>query len=420
MKILKLHAENVKRLKAVEIVPDADGNLVLISGRNNQGKSSVLDSIVWALGGTREVPQRPIRDGQDRAEISLDLGDYEPRIRVTRTWTSNDKSYLRVESAEGAKFASPQKMLDELIGRLSFDPLEFSRLGEKERQRVLRSVAEIPIDLDELDRLRAAAYEARRELGRDLKQAEGALAATPEAPEGTPSEEVSAADVAQELADAKAHNQGIESSANRVTSLGRECREIELEITRLQSQLDEQKAKLREKAAERDELASRPVDPISEADIRYRLQTIEDTNANVRTARARQRAKAAVDEARARHEDADAQVKRLDQQRADALGLASFPVPGLGLDEGDVTFEGLPFGQLSSSAQLRISLGIAMALNPKLQVIRITDGSLLDSESMAVIQEMVADKGFQVWIEVVDESGQVGVVIEDGQVKEPV
>ena len=47
MKIVKLTAENFKRLEAVEITPD--GNTVLISGRNGQGKSSVLDSILAAL-----------------------------------------------------------------------------------------------------------------------------------------------------------------------------------------------------------------------------------------------------------------------------------------------------------------------------------------------------------------------------------
>ena len=48
MKIVQLTAENVKRLTAVSIAPD--GNLVQITGRNGQGKASVLDAIFGNVG----------------------------------------------------------------------------------------------------------------------------------------------------------------------------------------------------------------------------------------------------------------------------------------------------------------------------------------------------------------------------------
>lgn len=411
MKILKLHAENVKRLKAVDITPEPGGHVVAISGRNNQGKSSVLDSIVWALGGTRDVPARPIRDGEDRAEITIDIGDDgDPRYKVTRTWTSNEKSYLRVESAEGAKFASPQKMLDDLIGKLSFDPLEFARLGARERRDVLRSVAEIPIDLDELEARKSEAFDSRRDAKRELARLEGALASCPVPPDGAGLVELSAAEVAGELTKAAEHNARVREAARRYSDLVDDIHKIQEEIARLQERL-----RLREAALE--EAATMPVEIIDEQAIRDKLQSIEQTNASVRMAKAHVAAVNAVGDAHLACQMAEAEVDRLDQQRQDALQLATFPVEGLGLDDGDVTFEGLPFGQLSSSAQLRISLGIAMAMNPKLRVIRITDGSLLDSESMAVVQEMVAEKDYQVWIEIVNEDWQVGVFIEDGQVK---
>lgn len=50
MKIISLKSENVKRLSVVEVIPK-DKALVIVAGKNGQGKSSVLDSIMFALAG---------------------------------------------------------------------------------------------------------------------------------------------------------------------------------------------------------------------------------------------------------------------------------------------------------------------------------------------------------------------------------
>jgi ABC-type histidine transport system ATPase subunit len=111
-------------------------------------------------------------------------------------------------------------------------------------------------------------------------------------------------------------------------------------------------------------------------------------------------------------------MEALQNKKTDALTEATFPVDGLGFDENGVTFDGKPFTQASGAEQLRVSLAMAMALNPQLKVIHIKNGSLLDSENMQIIEDMAKDKDYQVWIEVVDESGKVGIYIEDGEVKQ--
>lgn len=102
------------------------------------------------------------------------------------------------------------------------------------------------------------------------------------------------------------------------------------------------------------------------------------------------------------------------------MAQAEFPVDGLGFDDSGVTYQGVPFAQASAAEQLRVSVAIAMALNPTVRVIRIADGSLLDSENVALIGEMAADRGYQVWLETVRDAGAdgPGIVIEDGQVAE--
>ena len=93
------------------------------------------------------------------------------------------------------------------------------------------------------------------------------------------------------------------------------------------------------------------------------------------------------------------------------------PVKGLSFGEGEVVFNGLPLNQASDAEQLRVSIAIAMAANPKLRVLRIRDGSLLDERSLAAVATMADTQDYQIWIERVDSSGKVGVHMEDGEVK---
>jgi len=129
MKIVQLHSENIKRIKAIDITPE--DNVVVLSGKNGEGKTSVLDSIWLALqyrAASKGNPN-PLRSGTDKGFVSLDLGDYI----VTRKFTKDD-SVLEIKTPDGSKISSPQKLLDGMIGDLSFDPWEFSRKNEDDQR----------------------------------------------------------------------------------------------------------------------------------------------------------------------------------------------------------------------------------------------------------------------------------------------
>jgi energy-coupling factor transporter ATP-binding protein EcfA2 len=158
-----MNAENIKKLQAIEIKPD--GEIVTIAGKNGAGKSSVLDSIWWALAGTSHIQAEPIRKGQSKARIRLDMGE----IVVERRFTEGGGSTLSVENAEGARFPSPQKMLDAFLGELSFDPLAFSRLEPRDQFDELRRVVQLEVDIDQLDGLNRSDYAKRTEVNRDAK-----------------------------------------------------------------------------------------------------------------------------------------------------------------------------------------------------------------------------------------------------------
>lgn len=400
MKIVRLTAENIKRLRAVEITPD--GNTVVIAGRNGQGKTSVLDAIWFALGGgsaMRGTP-RPIRDGADEASVTLDLGD----IRVTRTWADN-KTTLKVESAEGARYPSPQSMLDSLVGRMSFDPLAFAQQDERTQLATLLELVELPFDPAEHDGRRRALYEDRTVVGREVKALEGQLAGLPPADPDVPAEEVSATAIVAELTVAQ------REVADRADNERRYHAAVE-RVERARAEFAAAKADMDALA---EAMASLPTAP-DVAALERQLAEVDQTNAKVRASQQRRSVEARLAEARADYAAKTDAIATLDEEKEAAVATARMPIDGLGFDDNGVTYQGVPFKQASAAEQLRVSLAMAMALNPRIRVIRITDGSLLDSDNMRLIEQMAADGDFQVWVERVDESGRVGVLIEDGEV----
>jgi hypothetical protein len=136
MKILSLQAENIKRLRAVEISPD--GNLVEITGENGQGKTSVLDAIWWALAGSKPIQAAPIRKGAESGHITLNLGEMVVRRSFRLKDGGEYTTSLSVESADGARYQKPQDILNGLLDSLTFDPLHFARMQAREQFDALR------------------------------------------------------------------------------------------------------------------------------------------------------------------------------------------------------------------------------------------------------------------------------------------
>ena len=401
MKIIELRAENFKRLRAVEIAPD--GTVQVIGGRNAQGKSSVLDAIWAALGGGKANPGKPIRDGEDRAQVTLNLGD----LTITRTWTKAGTT-LKVENADGAAYKSPQGMLDTLIGQLGFDPLAFTRLAPRQQREELLRLVDLPIDLDNLEAERARMYAERTELGRRGK-AIGDVTVDDE----LPTDETSASDLIDQIdaaQDVARHNDEVKQAHRRAAEHIADLKNMIADLNR--KLVDAQVAY----QALDTEYQALPA-PADVKDLRGRLSEVEDLNQRIRANNQARERKAEQDALRAEYEKHTAALADLDKEKADALTAAKFPVTGLGFDEHGVTYQGVPLDQASSAEQIRASLAMGMALNPKLRVLMIKDGSLLDAESMAAIHDQVAEHGFQLWIERVGDADQGAVVIEDGAVK---
>lgn len=427
MKILKLTAENVKRLKAVEVTPD--GDLVVIGGHNDAGKSSLLDAIEMAMGGEKATPSQPVRRGQDKAKVILDLGD----IVVTRQFTAGGGRKLEVANKAGAVFKSPQAMLDRLYGALSFDALAFERLQPKEQAEALRGL--VGLDLSELDGERQRLFNERAEQNRTVKAMEVKSDSCPRHEEA-PAEEVSIAGLSKELAEAErlrsySEKMGTELRTidRRVETAEERCQAWQGELAAAKKRVVELGEALAEAEAKAEELRSQALVAQMQASeaaqavpdtsaIRAKLEAAEGINAKVRENRQREQALAALKEARGASRQLSDRIDGVEARRLEALAAVAYPVPGLGIGDDGILLDGLPFEQASTSDRIRVSVAIGMAMNPELRVLLVRDGSLLGSEKLRLLAEMAKAAGVQVWLEMLQEApdDRTTVFIEDGSV----
>lgn len=430
-KIIKLQTSNVKRLAAVEINPD--GSLVVIGGNNGAGKSSVLDSIMYALCGKSTIPSQPIRQGEKRAKTVVKLSN---GLTVTRTYDASG-SQLTATGPDGEKLKSPQTILDRLVGDLSFDPLEFSRRKPKEQAELLRRLS--GVDTTKLDADRARAFETRTDKGRDLKREKAQLDAAPEHPDA-PAEEVSIAALTDELA--AMQRQASENAKKRSDArlagerAERGRRDCEAEVHRIDNRIVELRSQLeqveRDRAtnvesltkaqqiADEQRAALRALDSLTDPDdapVRERIKSAEAINGKVRANRARVELAGRVDALSAEVEKLSSDIDRIDLEKREMLAAAKLPIAWLGFDEDGVTLAGLPLEQASQAERLRVSVAMGMALNPELRLLLVRDGALLDLASLRMMAEMAELEDFQILLERVGDGPECSVIIEDGHVR---
>lgn len=422
LKIVKFEAENYKRLRVVEITPE--GNMIPVGGKNAQGKSSVLDAINVALGGLDYAPLKPVREGEERSIIRLDLGE----IIVTRMFTPSG-STLTLATPDGAKYGSPQQMLDRIVGEISFDPIEFMRMKPEAQTKTLRGLVKLDVDFDEHKRLDDADYEARRDVNRDAKAKAAQRDAIPILTD-LPDKPVDKAALVAELADAGNFNARIdieradrEQEQQRIATQVDVASERRLKAQKLREEADalmEEAETLSTEAVKMQEALDARKDLPEPKDVQsIRQQIAEAEVINEKLAQSTDRARLDA-EVKALEDQAEALTKKMAERakaRDEAIAKADMPVKGLGFADGVVAFNGIPLEQASTAEQIRISTAIAMAANPKLRVIRVKDGSLLDEDGLKIIADMATEGDFQIWLEVVGDTGGVGVVMEDGLVK---
>lgn len=414
-RIVSLQAENFKRLSAVYIQPD--GNIVQITGRNAQGKTSVLDAITVALGGKSMVCPKPVKNGQRKAVVICET----EKLIVKRTFTEEGGGTLTVTTRDGVSLPSPQAVLNEMVGKLSFDPLAFTREDPKKQLEILQNL--VGLDLSDLEESRARFFQQRTDVGRALKQKQGELAAIPIV--NGAAEPVNVSALASGLRDANQKNREIESvqSENRrrldaIARMQREIKEYKRQIAEIEQRIADTTIgmeKMQDQVEESDAWLKTNT-PVDTSAMEQQLADADKINAQVASRRRRAAVAGEVSALTREQEDLTNSIKAIDEEKEQAMAEAKFPVKGLGFGENGVLLNGLPLEQASAAEQLKVAVAIGIASNPKLRVLLVRDGSLLDQDSMAMLAEMAEANNMQVWVERVADGEKVGIVIEDGRV----
>jgi hypothetical protein len=427
MQIIRLEAQNIKRLSAVTIEPNADASAVVLGGDNEAGKSSVMDAIEMALAGDRVSPPEPIRRGRTKAKVVVDLGD----MIVTRRYTDKGSS-LVIENREGLRYKSPQTLLDGFYNNLTFDPLAFAE--SKEQPTILRRL--VGLDTSDLDDARKRFFEARTITNRDIARAKGALEKAEHYPDITEPKDAAAllaqlaeadqvartlADAERQLALADAAMQGADDRHKRAVAAADAAR-LALERALQDVQLAEQASAAAYEAveirtAERNDVLKSVPDTTA---LRGELAAVQDHNRKVDANSRRAALAGELQQYQAHAERLTSDIEDTDTEKAQRLAAAKFPVEGLGIsDAGGVTWNGIPFEQASTAVRTRVSVAIGFALNPKLKILLVRNGNDLDAKNLQLLADLAKEAGGQVWIERIagGVDGIQTVVIEDGAVQ---
>jgi chromosome segregation ATPase len=425
VKITKLRAENYKRLKVVDVEFPQRG-VLNVTGRNGQGKSSLLDSIWAAFGSLKAVPEVPIRAGEDHAEIQVSTDEYT----ITRKFAINQRtgeptSTLTVESHNGARFPSPQHLLDKFWRPIAFDPLAFERLDERQQYDQLRGLVKLDLDLEALEGLNRRDYETRRDINREAERLR-AQATGIQIPneESLPAARLDLEELNKELQAAAAHNTEIEQrrftqqrAKERLAAYDNDIAELERQIAELQERLEAGRFKRAELAADPLLTEELPT-PINTLQLVTRAQQAGQINHLIDERERRKTLEAEAEALEQRSDALTAAMEERERQKRQALEAAEMPIKGLGLADGRVTLQGLPLKQASQADQLRVSTAIAMALNPGLRLILVREGAVADDDTLAMMAELAEAGDYQLVIESIDPTGKIGVVLEDGEIAE--
>lgn len=417
VKITALEAENVKRIKAVALTPSPTG-LTLVGGNNNQGKTSVLDALAWALGGDRFRPDAAQRDGAiapAHLKVTLSNGVVVERKGKNASLTVTDPTGRR----------SGQQLLNAFVEPLALDLPRFMDASDKEKADILLRIIGIGAELHTRDLEIKGLYDKRTftgQLAAQKKHFAEEMISYPEAPD----EPVSASELIRQQQDILARNGENQRLRAQYAELEQQVQQCvdELKRTReriatLQQLADELDAK-HTKLFNQRETARKTVSQLqdeSTAELEASIRDIEETNRKVRANLEKSRAE---DEAAQYASEYDRLTESIQQKRADRMALlngADLPLPGLSVEDGVLTYKGKHWRDMSGSDQLRVAAAIVRRLNPDCGFVLLDKLEQMDMTTLQEFSAWLEAEGLQAIATRVSTGSECQIIIEDGMVK---
>lgn len=402
MKINKLEIENVKRVKAVKIEPTANG-LTIIGGKNNQGKTSVLDAIAWALGGDRYRPSQAQREGSvipPNLHIVMNNG-----LVVERRGKNSD---LKVTDPNGKK--AGQQLLNEFVEQLALDLPKFMEATSREKAQTLLQIIGVGPRLADLERQEKELYNERTYIGRTADQKEKYAKEQPYYPD-VPAVPVSASELIRQQQEILAQNGENQRKRERRHQLEQEYQSVTEQIQELLAKQGQLETDLRIARETSEGLTDQ-----STAELEENISNIEEINRKVRANLDKDKAEEDAKGYREQYNRLTSQIEEIRSQKADLLKEADLPLPGLGVEDGELVYHGQKWDNMSGSEQLKVSTAIVRRLNPECGFVLLDKLEQMDLDTLHEFGQWLEQEGLQAIATRVSTGGECSLIIEDGYV----
>lgn len=415
IKINKLEIENVKRIKAVKIEPTKDG-LTIIGGKNNQGKTSVIDSIAWALGGDRYKPSQATREGSvipPNLHIVMSNG-----LIVER---KGKNSSLKVTDPNGNK--GGQQLLNEFVEQLALDLPKFMESSGKEKAHTLLQIIGVGDQLAALEKEEKALYNRRLAIGQIADQKKKYADEQTYYPEA-PKELVSPSELIRQQQEILARNGENQRKREQVEA-------IQKQVAMLREQIEEKEYHLKELKEKYEHVfhdltiaqtSAKDLQDESTVELEESIANIEEINRKVRANMDKDKAEDDAREYKDQYNALTVEITDVRQKQIDLLKSAELPLPELSVKDGELIYKGQQWDNMSGSDRLKVSTAIVRKLNPKCGFVLLDKLEQMDTDTLNEFGHWLEQEGLQAIATRVSTGDECSIIIEDGYVKgrEPV
>lgn len=400
LKITQFEAENVKRIKALTLTPDANG-LTIIGGRNGQGKTSTLDAITWALGGERYRPTQAWRDGSvlpPRLKVTLSDGTVVER--------KGKNSALTVTDPAGRK--SGQQLLNSLIEDLALNMPKFMAASSKEKAVTLLRIIGLEEQVATLERREKELYSQRQATGQIATQKADYAKELPLWPDA-PAEPLSAFELIQQQQEILARNGENQRKRERAAQLEQEKQE-------LRRQLDDIQARYETVCRDCDVARKSALDLLDESTdaLEASIRNVDAINIKVRDNQKKQDATKEAQKYAKQYEELTGEIEEVRRQKQVLLEGAKLPLPELSVEDGELTYRGQRWDCISGSDQLKVSAAIVRAVKPQCGFVLMDKLEQMDADTLREFGEWAESEGLQIISTRVSTGDECSIIIEDG------
>lgn len=412
MKINTLELENVKRIKAVKIEPTKDG-LTIIGGKNKQGKTSVLDAIAWALGGEAFRPSKPQREGSvipPNLKITLSNG-----IIVER---KGKNSSLKVTDPSGKK--AGQALLNEFINTLALNLPKFMNSSNKEKATTLLNIIGVGDQLAQYEKQESELYNSRLAIGRIADQKAKYVKEMVSYPDA-PKEMISPSELIRQQQEILARNGENQRKREKVGKYRYQVDTLTQELDNLKKQTAAKQAELDQATQNLSIATMDATDLVDESteELEKNIQDIEIINTKVRANLDKEKADDEAKQYQSQYTELTNRLNDVRKAKMDLLNHADLPLQGLSVDDGELTYNGQKWDNMSGSEQLKVSTAIVRKLNPECEFVLLDKLEQMDLDTLNEFNEWLETQGLQVIATRVSTGDECSVIIEDGYAVDP-